>query len=230
MKHRNSHLLVGYWSRIRRGRDVPDQTDVDPRAIKRMLSQVFILESSDPGRAAFRLAGTWLCDRFGFELKGTSFLATWEAQSRNPMIALLRQSLATRQPICISSIGSTADSTMVEIETILAPLSFGSDGPTRFIGMVQLLGDSGAIAGKPIAYQRLVGSKLIQEAEPTSTLSPPPPPPGDVSRGHPKAPHLRLVVSHDRPATIHFEMDEMMQQLISALEISRVPRLSLLGR
>ena len=43
MKHRNSHLLVGYWSRLRKGRDLPDQTDIDPRAIKRMLSYVFIL-------------------------------------------------------------------------------------------------------------------------------------------------------------------------------------------
>jgi hypothetical protein len=231
MKHRNSHLLVGYWSRIRRGRDVPDQTDVDPRAIKRMLSQVFILESSDPGRAAFRLAGTWLCDRFGFELKGTSFLGTWEAQSRNPIVALLRQSLTTRQPICISSIGSTADCTMVEIETILAPISFGESGATRFIGMVQLLGDSGTFAGKPIAFQRLVGSQLIDENDPAPALSPPPPPPpGDLSRGHPKAPHLRLVVSRESSATVHFEMDEMMQQLVSALEINRAPRLSLLGR
>ena len=38
MKHKNSHLLVGYWSRLRKGREVPDQTDIDPRAIKRLLS------------------------------------------------------------------------------------------------------------------------------------------------------------------------------------------------
>ncbi len=131
--------------------------------------------------------------------------------------------------MCISSIGSTADCTMVEIETILAPLSFGGDGPTRFLGMVQLLGDSGAFAGKPIAFQRLVGSKLIQEDEPAATLPPPPPPPGDFALSHPKAPHLRLVVSRDRAATIHYEMDEKMQQLISALEINRAARLSLLG-
>ena len=44
MKHKNSHLLVGYWSRLRKGRDVPDQTDIDPRAIKRLLSYTFILD------------------------------------------------------------------------------------------------------------------------------------------------------------------------------------------
>ena len=73
MKHRNSHLLIGYWSRLRAGRDVPDQTDIDPRAIKRMLSQIFILDARDPARPFYRLAGTKLCERFGLELRGTSF-------------------------------------------------------------------------------------------------------------------------------------------------------------
>ena len=54
MKHKNSHLLVGYWSRIRKGRDVPDQTDIDPRAIKRMLPYVFILDVEDPSRPIYR--------------------------------------------------------------------------------------------------------------------------------------------------------------------------------
>src|SRR6185437_13452484 len=54
MKHKNSHLLVGYWSRLRKGRAVPDQTDIDPRAIKRMLSQVFILDVQNPQRPIYR--------------------------------------------------------------------------------------------------------------------------------------------------------------------------------
>jgi len=230
MKHRNSHLLVGYWSRLRRGRDVPDQTEIDPRAIKRMLSQVLILEASDPSHASFRLAGTWLCDRFGFELKGTSFLGTWDMQSRNQIVLLMKQSLAMKQPICISSIGSTADCTMIEIETVLAPLSFGEGGPTRFLGMVHFLGDTTALVGRTIASQRLVGSKMIHEDEPVDSLPPPPAPPAEPVGGHSKAPHLRLVISRNSAATVHCEMDDMMRQLLTALEIKRGPRLSLLGR
>jgi hypothetical protein len=229
MKHKNSHLLVGYWSRLRRGRDIPDQSDIDPRAIKRMLSQIFILEASDPARPAFRLAGTWLCDRFGFELKGTGFLGTWEARSRESVALLLRQSLASSQPVCISSIGSTADCAMVEIEMVLAPMSFGANGSTRFLGMVQFLGESGNVAGKPIAFQRLAGSVFLNEDEPLSNIPPSPPgPPASTGQSHPRAPHLRLVVSRDQPATMNFDMDEMMCTLISALEITRTPRLSLL--
>jgi hypothetical protein len=230
MKHRNSHLLVGYWSRIRRGRDVPDQTDIDPRAIKRMLSHAFILEARDATRPSYRLAGTWLCERFGFELKGTSFLTTWDSPSHKPVVHLLEQSLALKQPVCIKSVGSTASCAMIEMETVLAPLSFGQAAPVRFLGMVQFLGDYGALIGKPIAFQRLVSSKLVREDEPFSDSLPPPAPPllPEPVRSHPRAPHLRLIVSREKPVSARLEMDEAMLRLIDALEMSRLPRLSLL--
>ncbi len=224
MKHRNSHLLVGYWSRLRKGRDVPDQTDVDPRAIKRILSYVFILEASDVGRPLYRLAGTSHCDRYGAELKGTSFLACWEAQSRNALALLLRQSLNTKQPVCISSLAASDECGMIEVETVLAPLTLGSNAPARFIGISQVLGDAGALLGKPITFERLVGSEFVRETEPL----PPPdilPPPPPVIRAYGKAPHLRLVVSRDKPAVVNRDMDGMMKRLIDALEIVQTRKL-----
>ncbi|HEY2033343.1 MAG TPA: PAS domain-containing protein [Rhizomicrobium sp.] len=227
MKHRNSHLLVGYWSRLRKGRDVPDQTDIDPRSIKRMLSHVFILEASNAAHPIYRLAGTSLCERYGSELKGTNFLSHWDGQSRNALAALMRQSLATRSPICLSSIASTADCGMVELETILAPVSFGDDGPTRFLGMVQVLSDISVLGGRAIAFERLVASQVVSENEPISVRdNPPPPPPArplQSLRSHPRAPHLRLVVSHPSPEAVRCEMDDAMLKLIAALEIVAKP-------
>jgi hypothetical protein len=223
MKHRNSHLLVGYWSRLRKGRDLPDQTDIDPRAIKRMLSTVFILEASDPARPIYRLAGTSLCDRFGIELKSTNFLSHWEAGSRGALTALLRQALATKQPICLSSIATTSDHGMIELETILAPVSFGPGLPVRFIGLVQVLSDPSPLAGKPIAFERLVGSQLIREDEPLSAFETPPPPMPPMLPAHPRAPHLRLVVSQSKPVTLHFDLDETIRKLADALNIIALP-------
>jgi hypothetical protein len=224
MKHKNSHLLVGYWSRLRKGRSVPDQTDIDPRAIKRMLSQVFILDVENPGRPIYRLAGTGLCERFGFELRGTGFLAHWDAQSSLALAAVLRQSLKLRQPVCLTSVASSGDCGMVEIETLLCPVSFNGGEPNRFIGMIQILGDQTQLAGKPIAFQRLAASQLVQEDEPLPSYDnlPPPPPPGGglhALRQHPRAPHLRLVVSQTRPAasTVHFA-DQGARELIKSLE------------
>ncbi len=225
MKHRNSHLLVGYWSRLRRGRDVPDQCDIDPRAIKRMLSFVFILDAADPGQPYYRLAGTSLCERYGFELKGTGFLAHWEAGSRASLTLLLRQSLALKQPVAISSYGATPDGALVELETVLAPIAFCGAVPARFIGMAQVLSDPSPLSGCPIAFQRLLGSKFVRENEPLSAFVSPPPPPPPLSslRSHPRAPHLHLVISREKPMQTRSDMDEAIETLIERLDIAAHP-------
>jgi hypothetical protein len=219
MKHKNSHLLVGYWSRLRKGRAVPDQTDIDPRAIKRMLSSVFILDVESSPRPIYRLAGTALCERFGFELRGTGFLAHWDAQSATAVASLLRQALKLRQPVCLSSMGATGSAGMVEMETLLAPVSFNGGEPNRFIGLIQVLSDQALLAGKPIAFQRLVASQLIREDDPLPAFDslPPPSTPPDALRTHPRAPHLRLVASQTKPATVHFA-DEDMRKLLDGCE------------
>ena len=220
MKHRNSHLLIGYWSRLRAGRDVPDQSEIDPRAIKRMLSQVFILDGRDPARPFYRLAGTKLCERFGLELRGTSFYAHWEAQARDRLVLLLRQSLQMRQPLWLSAIGTTSNCAMLEMETVLAPLTFGAGASQRFLGITQFLGDSTQLGGRSIAYERLIDSRMICENEPFDRPQDPPVAPFRAP-GFGKAPHLRLVVSRDGPAPLQSRMDGQMRNLIEALELMR---------
>jgi len=219
MKHKNSHLLVGYWSRLRNGRTVPDQGEIDPRAIKRLLSYVFILDCENPARPVYRLAGTSLCERFGFELKGTGFLAHWEAQSGLSLAPLLRQALKAGQPLCLSSVAATADNGMVELETILAPIASEGGTPTRFLGMVQMLSDPMMLFGRTIAYQRLTGSQLVQEDEPLTPYDhtlPPPPPPSASLRSHPKAPYLRLVISSsDSPSLLNFGSGDLLEQMFT---------------
>jgi hypothetical protein len=218
MKHKNSHLLVGYWSRLRNGRDVPDQTDIDPRQIKRLLSYTFILDCEMASRPVYRLAGTALCERFGFELKGTGFLAHWESQSGLALVSLLRQALKRRQPICLSSIAATADNGMVELETILTPMSFNGGEPRRFFGLVQMLSDPTPLLGRAIAYERLIASQLIQEDEPLAHYDQnlPPPPPFRSVEAHPKAPYLRLVINQDHPDLSAFDAGDLLQKMFDA--------------
>lgn len=200
---------------------MPDQTDIDPRAIKRLLSYTSILDCENPGRPVYRLAGTALCERFGFELKGTGFLAHWEAQSGLSLSTLLRQALKLRQPVCISSVAATADSGMVELETILPPVSFNGGEPTRFFGLVQMLSDPTPLLGRAIAYERLVASELIEEGEPLPQYDqdePPPPPPPQYGRSHPKAPYLRLVSSQESPAFLNFGSGNLLKSMFDAVK------------
>src|SRR5579871_4780749 len=193
MKHRNSHFAVGYWSRIRNGRDTPDQADIDPRALKRLLPFVFLLDARG-GMFTYRLAGTTLCERYGGELRGRDYLHPWDADSRKHLSELLTRSLKARLPLCLTSVGATNDCRVIEIETVLMPVTLGADHPERFLGVAQVLTDVSPLAGKPINFERLVGSKLIYEDEPF-TQTPRPPSPHDIGRPHAKAPHLRLVSS-----------------------------------
>ena len=218
MKHRNSHLLVGYWERIRAGRPVPDQTDIDPKAIKRLLPYAFILNCEHPGRPYYRLAGTGLCERFGSELKGTGFLALWDSSSATAIAALLRQSLCLRQPVCLFSMATTESGGIAELETVLTPVSFNGGEAKRLFGLVQVLGDPAVVVEQKIVHQRLIGSQLVAEGdvalEPFTARRP--------MSGLPAAP-LRLVVSqgspqpHEEDANPLFSgMSELMKRLYRA--------------
>jgi hypothetical protein len=198
MKHRNSHFAVGYWSRLRQGRAVPDQADIDPKALKRLLPFVFLLDARGDGSFVYRLAGTTLCDRYGGELRGRNFLSHWDSESRSRLSLLLRQSLNTRMPVCLTSIGATEDCRMIEIETVLMPISFGGGEPERFLAVAQVLTDVAPLAGRTITFERLVSSSLVREEETQEQEAPPPSHGGpDASQRHARAPHLRLVVSQE---------------------------------
>ena len=122
MKHRNNHFAVGYWSLIRRGRPAPDQADVDPKALKRLLPFVFLLDARHAS-FVYRLAGTTLCERYGGELRGRDFLAQWDRDSRTRLPALLMEALTESTPVWLTSVGTTEDRKMIEIETVLMPMT-----------------------------------------------------------------------------------------------------------
>lgn len=193
MKHRNSHFAVGYWSRIRYGRVTPDQADIDPKALRRLLPFVFLLDARG-GSFTYRLAGTTLCERYGSELRGRDYLFHWDPDSRARLSPLLQRSLKTGLPVCLTSIGADDNCHMTEIETVLMPITFGGDNPERFLGVAQIVTDVATLAGRAITFERLVTASLVKEED--SAAAPPPAPPShDGWQSHPKAPHLRLVVS-----------------------------------
>jgi hypothetical protein len=198
MKHRNNHFAVGYWSRIRHGRTTPDQADIDPKALKRLLPFVFLLDARG-GSFVYRLAGTTLCERYGSELRGRDFLFQWDPDSRARLTEMLRRSLDACVPACLTSIGATDDCHMVEIETVLMPIAFGANYPERFLGVAQVLTDVLPLAGHPISFERLVSSALVHEDDASDSTPPTPPPPSNERwRAHPRAPHLRLVPTREK--------------------------------
>lgn len=163
MEHVNCEFLVDYWSRLRRGRLAPDQSDIDPRVIKHFLPSVFILDASNPSYPTYRLAGTDLCRRVGFELRGTNFLAQWDAHSFETLASLLRRSLRLRRPVCLRSAAAASEEGILELETLLAPISAQGGEPTRFVGVSQPLTRPSVSSGTHDAFQHLAAWKIVNE-------------------------------------------------------------------
>src|SRR6185295_4007154 len=223
MKHRNSHFAVGYWSLIRHGRTSPDQSDIDPKALKRLLPFVFLLDGRQ-GTFTYRLAGTTLCARYGGELRGRDFLAPWDADSRIRLDKLMRQALAESSPLCLHSIGASEDCRMVEIETVLMPIRFGGQAPDRFLGVAQILTDIAPLVCRCISFERLVHGSLIREGEtqteqhpPSPPPPPPPPPPPSIGRrSASRGSHLRLVKNSAAEDTLQFDGGKDFAAIIAA--------------
>src|SRR6056297_1606963 len=67
-----AHLraLHAYWTEARRGHDVPNRADIDPRRIEPLLSTAFIAERIAPGVTRLRVAGMHLSEIMGMEVRG----------------------------------------------------------------------------------------------------------------------------------------------------------------
>jgi hypothetical protein len=135
------------------------------------------------------------------------------------IVTIGKQHLMTHSAMTKFSIANTVDNGMAEQESVLTPISLHGGEPTRFLGLVQVLSNPAPLLGRAIVYERLTGSQLVQEGAPLphydQTLPPPPPPPAQL-KTHPKAPHLRLVVSKQGPSLLHFGSGDLLQQMFQA--------------
>jgi len=78
-----------YWTALRRGDDVPNRSQIDPRGLENILSQTFILERVAPGIARFRLAGQKVNEMAGMEVRGMPITAFFTPDARKQMSAAL---------------------------------------------------------------------------------------------------------------------------------------------
>ncbi|WP_041527279.1 PAS domain-containing protein [Paracoccus aminophilus] len=81
--------LRAYWESLRKGRAIPERSDVEPRGIRNALDYAFILERIAPGAARFRLAGKHLIDLMGMEVRGMPFCSLLDPSSRGRLSDVL---------------------------------------------------------------------------------------------------------------------------------------------
>jgi hypothetical protein len=134
MKHASSRELFAYWNAQRGARAVPDRRDIEPGAIRAVLSDTFILTADPRAGHPFRLAGTRICALFCRELKGEAFASLWAEDGRTEMRA--RVSIVADESIGLAANAKAhnADGAMLDLELLLLPLASRGNPHARIIG------------------------------------------------------------------------------------------------
>lgn len=193
MKHRNGHLLLGYWSRVRGDRRAPTRADIDPAQIKRVLPFVMMLEHR-AGGPVVRLAGTGLCDLFGQELRGAGLATLWDGQSRDALVLAIENIVAGAVPAVVTGLAETHGGRIIECEMLLLPLLAADGRVQRLLGCFHVLEPLEAWSDLPLRRLRLATAENVDEPAPAQAADMMPL--ASTPRAGRRAPHLRLVVSN----------------------------------
>jgi hypothetical protein len=136
MKHAASRELYAYWQELRGRRPAPERAEIEPGAIRQVLSDAFILALDHAADYPFRLAGTRVCALFGRELKTHSFSALWDDASRPKIRDLLSILDSEWVGTVAGATAQTSSGAAVELELLLLPLSAGRPSLARCIGVL----------------------------------------------------------------------------------------------
>lgn len=165
MKHAASRELYAYWEERRGERPAPTRADIEPGAIRHVLSDAFILALNGTAGHPFRLAGTRVCSLFGRELKGESFIGLWDEASR-PAIAELLAILRNEWVGTIAGVtAANGTEAPIALELLLLPLCASRANLARAIGILAPLNApewpaSNSIGALTLGSRRHVGAAV----------------------------------------------------------------------
>jgi hypothetical protein len=146
MKHAASRELYTYWQELRGRRPAPERAEIEPAAIRGILSETFNLALDRPAAYPFRLAGTRVCALFDRELKGESFLALWDDTSRQTVADLLGILADEWVGTVAGATARNGEGDTVDLELLLLPLSANRPVLQRGIGILAPLHAGSTIA------------------------------------------------------------------------------------
>jgi hypothetical protein len=136
MKHPSSRDLYTYWDAQRGKRLAPERADIEPRHIRHLLGDSFILTVDAGSGHPFRLAGTRVCALFGRELKDEPFTPLWNALNR-PVVDGILDVLAEESVGVVAGVNAeNIDGAPIELELLLLPLGARRPGQVRAIGVL----------------------------------------------------------------------------------------------
>ena len=174
--HPHTRAIINAWRRLSSN---TDQVANDPKVddFPNLLGSLFVLKHSDDGIWTFANVGKDIRNHIGRELLDHDFIKLWRGRDMSLVNAQLDAVRYGSAPGIIRGRAETLSGQIVEIEVALAPLRSPTTNADRILGLYQMLGGEGLLAGRPI-WRHSVGAIF----------------PPEVPR---EEPQLRLVASNE---------------------------------
>jgi hypothetical protein len=138
MFHPSTERLIDYWrSRAAHGR-MPERTAVDPTDFAPLLPQVFIAGRVASGIYPIRLAGGFVADLHGQDLRQQNLLSLFRERDRFNLQSALEAARRRPEPI-VATVAVVAESATIDMEVLFSPLAGSGDSMDRFLGLYQPL-------------------------------------------------------------------------------------------
>lgn len=161
MKHSHTRKLYDYWDSLRLSRPAPLRSELDPRSIKSLLTDMFILQRVSDDAYTYRLAGTAMCQHFGRELRDENFLDIWRANEAASIKSLF-QSITDDQTAAVVGVTVTYDDgSEASMEYLFLPVRLDSTHEIRIVGCCSVLDTDADKRGRTIARHEVASLRLL---------------------------------------------------------------------
>jgi hypothetical protein len=194
MKNKTSEVLFHYWNDLRGDRMAPRRFEIEPSRISDILPDTFILERTADEQFLYRLAGTRVCERFGMELRGRSFLEGWSVDDRGCLDRQL-EFVTASGGVCVLTVEVQSESgRLATFEVVVLPLTHTQNSVDRLLGAISAIDAPEWLGFESILSKRLVTDEVIwPEGRPHAVVE-------TLDRQVPFLPHIRnaRIVRQDR--------------------------------
>src|SRR4051812_11499281 len=136
MKHPSTREFYAYWDNPRGDAPAPDRSEIEPGEVRGLLGDVFVLSYDAGGGYRFRVAGTRVCAVLGCDLKGGSFSALFDAQSRREIEDII--TVVTEETLAaVAGITATSqDGSTAHLELLLLPFNARAHAHLSLTGLL----------------------------------------------------------------------------------------------
>jgi len=161
MFHSNTEQLIDYWRGVKGAAAVAMRSSINPTEFAHLLPQVFMLGRKGAGQYHFRLAGGFVAELHGRDLREEDLTRLWAAEDRTQLQLSLEMARRKPDPIVLVAHARNDLGAVMDLEIMMTPLAGPSGDVDRVMGFYQPTSPVSALRDRPIEWLSLVSVRAV---------------------------------------------------------------------